>query len=150
MKEKTGILKRTPLLFWLIMLFVCFACQKVSENKRPEFIGFWHSSRGDDGCAYININADGTGEYYIRFNYDREKTYSGRIRVNDKHIYIAGKDRFDIIEYPHMIDTTVEHVIIHNHTDYAYETANWKMVLYGLKPNALHICGEWTYYKADY
>ena len=150
MKEKPNILIRNPLLIFFILLLVCVACQKVSEDKRPEFIGFWHANTGDDGCASITINADGSGEYCIRFHYDREKIYSGTVRVNDKHIYIAGKDRFDIIEYPHKIDTNVEHETIHFHNNDPDKTANWKMVLYGLKPNALHICGKWEYYKADY
>lgn len=150
MREKTGILKRTLLLFCLIMLFACFACQKVSEDKRTEFIGFWHASIGDGDCASININSDGTGAYCLRYDYEESKIYSGRIRVNDKHIYIAGQNRFDIIEYPHMIDTSIERVYVYNHVDDSHKIGNWKMVLYGLKPGSMHISGEWDYYKADY
>lgn len=131
-----------------ILLFGLFACKKINEDKRSEFIGHWHAIISDYYCATIHINESGNSYYSIIWQGD-ETSYGGKARANDKHLYIGSSKSFDIIEYPHTIDTSIEHEYVYYH-DGPPKIANWKMVLYGLKPSWLHVCGKWTYYKADY
>lgn len=137
-----------PIIFCLLLLTI-FSCKKVGDDSSQEFIGYWHARLSDYDHVFINIDEKSFGFYTILWQ-GKEIHYSGVIRVNDKHIYLGGLYSFDIIEYPHQIDTSIEREFVSNHNDFSPRLANWKMTLYGLKPAKFHVCGNWTYYKADY
>jgi hypothetical protein len=141
MKEKIFIL--------FIFLFLFSACKKQVDKDRPEFIGYWHAKIADNYCARINISENSSAYYTIIWQ-DHETTYSGTARANDNKLTIGRTKYFDIVEYPHHIDTAVEKEYVYTHDNKPIKLANWKMVLKGLQPDWLHVCGTWTYYKADY
>ncbi len=139
-------------ILFCIIPIIFLSCKKEDVSSKPEFIGYWFSSIDCNGNhATINIDADGHGVYTVTWEdgYNK-KSYSGNIQVNDKHIYLGSTKSFDIIEYPHQIDTSTNHQYVYYFNSGTWKIANWKMVLYGLKPKAFHICGKWTYYKSDY
>lgn len=126
-----------------VFIIVLPACKKV-EKKRSEFIGYWSSDVPSYEDPYLDISENSYA--YYSFNCEGNKEYEGIARANNNRLYIGSVNYFDIIEYPHEIDTAVEHHL----SGASMIWANWKMVLKGLKPAMFHSGFEYTYYKADY
>jgi hypothetical protein len=143
--------KMKPIIYCLFLITL-FSCKKDDVDKRPEFMGLWYSVIDCNGNhASISIDDKSHGVYEVTWEDGyNQKSYEGTIKINDKHVYLGSTKSFDIIEYPHKIDTATEHQNVYYYYSGTHKIANWKMVLYGLKPKAFHICGTWTYYKADY
>ena len=139
---------KTTLTIICIFLMTLFACKKQVEKDMPEFIGEWHAGISDNDFIVLSIYEDSYANYMIYWQ-GKETNYDGTARANDNRLTIGRTKYFDIIEYPHLIDTTQERYYITNH-DMILKLANWKMVLYGMRPKSLHVCGTRTFYKADY
>jgi hypothetical protein len=119
-------------------------------SQRPEFFGFWNAPLEYDNWVDLNIDSSSFATYKIIWERN-EHTYTGNAKENDKYLKIHGsKYYFEIIEYPHTIDTTIEKHYVHSANYLSSKLANWKMILYGMQPDCFHVCGTWTYYKADY
>lgn len=140
MKEKIFIL--------FIFLFIFSACKKQVDKERLEFIGMWYS-QNDNHSIYFNISQDSHASYQVYEGMNNEG-YSGIARANDHHLKIGRIMKFEIIEYPHEIDTATDK---HDLFDYIghHKLANWRMVLNGINPLFLNrYQGKLEYYKADY
>ncbi len=135
----------------LILILACVvstvACKKVNKNN-TEFTGNWSPDveTYNDPSLYISENSQAV----YTFNFEGQKEYKGIARVCKNRLYIGDINYFEIIEYPYSIDTTIDRHYIWNNTIGRMMLANWKMVLYGLKPTSRHISFETTYYKIDY
>lgn len=143
--------KHSILIFFLLILLL--SCEKKVDDKRTEFLGDWHARINDYDCITLNIMKDQNclGIYTVHSG-GIDTYFSGTAKADKKHLKIGNK-HFDIIEYPHSIDTNVERVYVYNHkaNDLSTKLANWKMVLDGIKPSSEDTyTGEYTYYKADY
>jgi hypothetical protein len=146
---------KNSLIILSILLAGLSSCKKQVENGRPEFIGYWD---GDPyyvyGYMYLNIKENSKAYMHIRDDSnDNDYHNSGTARADGEKLTIGGTKYFNIIEYPHHIDTTVERHYIINHLDNNYNSpklANWKMVLDGLHGTSHSNIGEHAFYKADY
>ena len=133
----------------IIVFLGLISCKKKVEDGSPEFIGHWFTQPTVD--MHLDIDISETSHAIYRLNSDgKETVYKGTARANTKTLKIGSTRHFDIIEYPHQIDTTIEKHLIYNADDNTYKLATWKMTLYGIKPNDNQFCGEEDYYKADY
>lgn len=129
-----------------IHLIVLLSCTKEVDKKRPEFIGSWSSDIENYNEITLIISENSSAHY--TFDFEGIAEYKGTAKANNKRLYIGNTNYFDIIEYPHMIDTSDEkHYTWYNGNSIP---ANWKMVLYGLKPSKLHMSFELTLYKLVY
>jgi hypothetical protein len=141
----------------LIFAIICIlsvtlsACKKEVSEVSPEFIGHWSSEHfGDGNFSILTIDENSNASYHLYFEGDASKEYNGTARADDKHFKIGRTMYFDIIEYPHLIDTSVEKHVIYNQETNQYILANWKMMLEGMKPEAFHVCERLEYYKIEY
>jgi len=140
---------KPKILIFCILIIAFSACKKQVEKERPEFIGDWYACIG--GCDYfviLKINENSEASYMIYWQ-GKDTNYYGVARANNKHFKIGRTKYFDIVEYPHKIDTVIEKKYVLN-TKGVLKLANWKMVLDGMKPSWLHVSGTYTYYKSDY
>jgi hypothetical protein len=138
-------------LFFILFLFVVvfLGCKKPSVLKRPEFIGYWRTLDKSEDRTSIDIGEDGQGRYSQKLDGEERRSYDGEIYATDKKLKIGRINHFEIIEYPHNIDTTVEHIVIYDYTTQTQKAANWKMILSCHKPSIFSNPNE-VYYKADY
>jgi hypothetical protein len=133
----------------IILISISFLyCKKKVDKDRHEFIGYWYARTGEYNRIILDISEDSKSVCTIRYE-GYEHRHTGTARANSKCLEINDILYFDIVEYPHNIDTSVEKVYVW-YVDNSSKLANWKMVLYGPKPNSLHESGTVTYYKADY
>ena len=147
MKRKTKLL---VLVFILLIPFI--SCRKEVKDGRPEFIGYWSGGAFvESGYIYIIIH-ENDPSIFKAMDYENNHEYhaKGTARADDKKLTFGGVKFFDIIEYPHIIDTTVEQFYVHNHSDGTYKLANWEMVLDGPYNSINSNVHKHTYYKADY
>jgi hypothetical protein len=119
-------------------------------ESKPEYFGYWHASAGNDD--YVNLYIDSSSYAVYEIMWERSlHTYKGQAVESEKRMKIHGNDYyFDIIEGPHSIDTNQEKHYVYNRDHTLWRPANWKMVLEGMKPDWLHVCGQFEYYKAEY
>ena len=140
----------TKIILLLLFCLCLFSCKKkVDEYYRPEFVGFWDAPLG--GGAYyvhLNISKDGIADYMLNSDGDIYRK-NGIVRANNQHIKIGRMIYFKIIDYPHKIDTTIDHHLAAC-ADGLIKTANWKMTLDGPKPALFFDDGQRDYYKVDY
>jgi hypothetical protein len=121
------------LFFVILILFIFSACKKQVEKERPEFIGRWHCEFLGN---YINlkISEDSYATYEIYYE-GKTNSHQGIARANDNHLKIGRIIHFNILEYPHMIDTTRSDIYVYTTDSYnSAKKANWKMVISGLEP----------------
>lgn len=143
-------MKANPILYCLVLLTL-LSCKKKVCDESPEFVGDWTSEWfGDNNIAHLNIDENSDATFQMTLEGRSRKEYKGTARANDKHLKIGGTNYFDIIEYPHLIDTSLSDVGVYDHGTHQWVKANWKMVLDGMKPASLHTCKKLSYYKADY
>ncbi|MEI7596083.1 MAG: hypothetical protein WCK02_10075 [Bacteroidota bacterium] len=142
----TKNIKKT--LFLSILLLSLYACKKKVDNERPEFCGSWtgYSDCGSKASLEIAFSNSDTEYDVFIFGTGGTISYEGHARANDKKLKISQFNTFDIIEYPHKVDTNIVKL---NH----YEgdiRPNWQMKLSGLKPALFHVTETFTFYKNDY
>jgi hypothetical protein len=148
-KMKTKIIKLS-----LSAIFLCLcltSCKKkVEVDYRPEFIGDWYASISDYNFVHFNISETGWADFDVYWE-SNHFIHKGKARANNRHLKIGRIWFFDIIEYPHKIDTTKERIPMTDKNG-VERLANWKMVLNGIKPDVLLMTydGKLEYYKADY
>lgn len=140
---------KATLTFICILLITISSCKKEVAEEKNEFIGSWYATIYYDGIATLNISEDSYVTYNIWIEPDNHHKYEGIARANDKHFKIGRTKYFDIIEYPHIIDTATERFLLPDLGE-GNKLANWKMVLDGMKPGLLYADGKYAFYKADY
>ena len=130
------------------LLFSLFACKKKVDNERPEFCGSWTGHSDHGSVASLNISFSNSDTKYKVFisGTSGSITYKGHARANDKTLKLSRFNTFDIIEYPHKVDTNIEKL---DHYEGRIQP-NWKMILRGLKPDLIHVTETFTFYKNDY
>ena len=140
--------------FFLLLIFSCK--KEVTEDFKPEFIGFWFSPPDGDGSGSsdyffsINIkkNGDGVFTYHKNDCCSNEKIRAGKVRASDNILKIGWNNSFLIKTYPEKIDTAKSYHYTPIDPDNSIsKKANWKMTLetsfFGPKCSG-------TFYKADY
>lgn len=142
-------MKKNVFIILLFLLAICSCKQEVTE-ERPEFTGHWFASFGDNNVIHFDIDENSQASYQMTLEGYARKKYTGTARANGQRLTIGGTRYFDIIEYPHMIDTSIEKYTIYDYENQRSIPANWMMVLDGMKPGLFYADGTWTFYKADY
>lgn len=138
-----------------LFVVVFSGCKKSVTNGRPEFIGYWCTTgSGESGNIKIilDIKENDDADYIeiAESSYHGEK--HGKARANSDKLKIGSVYHFKILEYPHIIDTTVEHVHIspnYSGDQYSPLAPNWKMKLSSLIPK-VYMKGPFTFYKVEY
>jgi hypothetical protein len=133
----------------ILLLIVLTACKKEVAEDKSAFIGYWYGNIYEDGIVTLDVSADSYATYDVWLETDNHHQYEGIARANDKHFKIGRTKYFDIIEYPHVIDTTIERIMVPVHNG-DRKLANWKMVLDGMKPGLFYADSKTAYYRADY
>lgn len=140
---------KTNLILIGLLLLALSACKKEVAEEKNEFIGSWYATIFYDGIVTLNVSEDSYAKYDVWIEPDNQHHYEGIARANDKHFKIGRTKYFDIIEYPHMIDTSIERQLIPVFGE-GNKLANWKMVLDGMKPGLFYADAQIAYYRADY
>mgnify|MGYP001297511496 CR=1 FL=1 len=148
MNKKLGFNMIKKLLIILVLIFIFSACKKQVEKDRNEFVGRWFAKIAGDYFVDLKIDSNSNAIYMIAWQ-GNATYYHGSARASDRHFKIGRLKYFKIVEYPHKIDTTIEKIHVYDIND-KWKLATWKMKLDGMKPECLHVCGTWTYYKTDY
>jgi hypothetical protein len=142
---------RTTLTIIFVFLLTLFSCKKQVEKERPEFIGNWQSSNREYTYIDLDINENSEAVYAIEVSVDSKYSkYKGIARATNRRLKIGRTKYFDIIEYPHLIDTTFDKHRVYDHKNHVTTLANWKMVLEGMKPSNLYLSDKYEFYKAEY
>ena len=145
---------KNSLIISCLFLAVISSCKKRVENGAPEFIGYWSGgSYAEYGYMYLNIKENSTAYLYCYdYNNDHDFHNKGTARIDGEKLIVGGTKYFNIVEYPHPIDTNIERYIVINrlYGNFNMKLANWKMVLDGLHGSSHCNVGNHTYYKADY
>jgi hypothetical protein len=133
-----------------ISLCALTACKKEVSDGRSEFIGNWTSEIFREyNIAHLSIDENSNASFRMYYEGHDRKEYTGKARANNKHFKIGRTRYFDIIEFPHRIDTTVEKYSYYDSFSGRKRIATWKMVLEGMKPDAFHVCERLSYYRTD-
>ena len=135
----------------VIILLSLFSCKKKVDDENPELIGYWRSFSYDADFKVILSIEDNSEACYIVADYSSGavKDRCGKARTNDKKLKIGRFYHFDIMEPPHLVDTTNSPYVSTDYTETNMKRANWEMRLSGLKPD-VSIGGPLTFYKVDY
>ncbi len=141
-------MKKNVIVIFILLIFL-LSCKKKVENGSPEFIGHWFTQSVVDMHLDMDIS-ESSYTIYSLYSSGHKTIYKGTARANAKHLKIGSTRYFDIIEYPHEIDTALEKHHIYDSENNTNKLANWKMVLDGIKPNDNQFCGIVEYYKAEY
>jgi len=142
---------KTRQVIFCIILFSTIGCKKQVEKERPEFIGTWFSRYGSVEYAKIVIDENSNAHYIFMDYGDIKGEHRGTARANDRKLKIGRILSFDILEYPHKIDTTSTSILAPTDASLTvWKKANWRMTLSGLHPQLLYLNGTFTYYKVDY
>jgi hypothetical protein len=129
------------------MLLIVFAsCKDKVGFNQPAFVGYWYGT--SDGVKYsLKITADSHAIYIVTSPGSDPVTIEGTARANTTRMNLSSRQYFDIVAYPHAIDTTVERFYIPIN-DTLFALAMYKMTLNGLHKASKDIpSGEWVYYK---
>ncbi|MFH2140833.1 MAG: hypothetical protein ABIJ97_00320 [Bacteroidota bacterium] len=121
--------KNIGVFFFLLCIL---SCKKQVENERPEFIGTWEWNCSD---FYIDIIiSEDSHAIYEETSYSGGTTkVKGLARATDDKLKIGRFYHFNIIEYPHKVDTP-------NLLNRIY----WQMTLSEIKPG-LYLSGDKTF-----
>jgi hypothetical protein len=132
----------------LIILIVVslFSCKEKVNYSSPAFIGYWWGTNSSATYA-LNIDIESHAVYKIAWPGSESVLMEGTARANTTRLNINSKQYFDIEEYPHVIDTTVELFYIPNPGGAPF-AAHFKMILNGPhKADDGVPSGTWAYYK---
>ena len=142
---------RTILTTILVLSLILFSCKKKVEKVSPEFIGKWYSNNEEFTNVYLGVDENSEAEYNIQVTIDGvHGNYTGIARANNRRFKIGRTKYFDIIEYPHLIDTLTDKHRVYDYSKNVFILANWKMVLEGMKPSSFYVTGKYEFYKAEY
>jgi hypothetical protein len=138
-------MKKSLALFILITLSL-FSCKEKVNYSSPAFIGYWWGTNSSATYS-LNIDVESHARYEIAWPGSASVVMEGTARANTTRLNINSKQYFDIEEYPHVIDTTVELFLIPNGDGTTY-AAHYKMILRGPhKADAGVPSGKWEYFK---
>jgi hypothetical protein len=132
-------------LYCLILITFCSCNDKVNVSS-PAFIGYWYGI--NNGMRYsLNIDLESHATYEISWPDSNYQSIEGLARANSRKLTINHKQYFEIVEYPHKVDTSVEKFYIPA-PDGTLFIADYKMILDGMHHPSKDIPGgEFTYYK---
>ena len=130
------------LLFLISLIILFVSCKKKVEEINPQLIGKWERL-GQTIHYTLDINNNSYATYYEKNNSDDtyRKKFKGIARANDNVIKVKGIYKFEIINPPEKIDTSIEKINISLNGDTII--ANWRITLKGPKLYA----GDGTYYR---
>jgi hypothetical protein len=135
-----------PILFFFIAISIISCKKTVDDSNRPEFIGHWYCAGSIDYSYSIRIESNSNAFYSENsMGLSGGGSFDGKARIGNDKLKIGRFHHFDIVEYPHKIDTSIEHFLMTD-SDGQRKLANWKMTLRGPK---LYM-GSGDYYKIDY
>ncbi len=144
-KSQRIIMKKSLILLVFITL-VLFSCKEKVTGYSPAFLGYWYGTNGN--AKYIlNIDLESHAVYKIDWPESNSVTIEGTARANTRRLNIDGKKYFDIVEYPHAIDTIADPYFIPT-ADSALFRAHYRMILNGLHKTSEDIpTGDFKFYK---
>lgn len=138
-------MKKSLALIILIAL-VHFSCKEKVTGYQPAFLGYWYGTNGN--AKYIlNIDLESHATYKIEWPEGNSVTIEGTARANTTRLNIDGKKYFDVVQYPHQIDTIADPYFIPTPDGTPFR-ANYKMILNGLHKATQDIpTGDFVFYK---
>lgn len=137
---------KKSLVLLLLVILTLFSCKEKVVGYSPAFLGYWYGVNGN--AKYIlNIDLESHAVYKIEWPDANSVTYEGTARANTSRLNIGGKKYFDVVEYPHAIDTLADPFFIPT-GDSTLFRARYRMILNGLHKTTEDIpTGDFKFYK---
>ncbi|MEI6851579.1 MAG: hypothetical protein WCL06_02005 [Bacteroidota bacterium] len=139
-------MKKSLFLLAAILLFTISSCKDKVTLSQPAFIGYWYGTNGSTKFI-LNIDLKSHATYKIEWPDSNSVTIEGTARANTTRLNITSKQYFEVVEYPHQIDTLADPYFIPAPDGSAFR-ANYRMVLNGLHKAKQDIpTGDFKFYK---
>lgn len=135
------------ILFLLTFIVIAlFSCKEKVTMSQPAFLGYWYGTNGSATYS-LYIDLESHAVYKIDWPDGNSVTIEGTARANTTRLNIDGKKYFDVVQYPHQIDTMADPYLIPNPGG-APIRAYYKMTLNGLHKTTEDIpTGSFMFYK---